>query len=274
MNPTDEITRINQTLVQAYQDRIANLRADLSVPALDGTPFMIVATIEHRTASGYHELELVYGSFDKFDKFARYDENAKPTFRSLEIIQDHLCGVSLFDLSKAQEIARATATEPEAFINDGWTLKGVTTRHILDEKTRRLQRSEQTLKFLLHQQQTPVPAIAIASSAHTDGPWIRRRDIDNSPDIHILAEDGALIATVSAMVSFNPVTRDSEEMKANARLIAAAPELLEALEGAEELAEGAIKLLRQLDMETGRIAAECVLRDARAAIAKAKGGAL
>lgn len=59
------------------------------------------------------------------------------------------------------------------------------------------------------------------------------------------------------MVSFNPVTRDSEEMKANARLIAAAPELLEALEGAEELAEGAIKLLRQLDMETGRIAAEC-----------------
>ncbi len=148
MNPTDEITRINQTLVQAYQDRIANLRADLATPALDGTPFMIVATIEHRTASGYRELELVYGSFDEL---AHYSTTAKPGFRSLEIIQDHLCGVSLFDLSKAQEIARATATEPEAFMKDGWTLKGVTTRHTLDEKTRRLQRSEQMLDFLLKQ---------------------------------------------------------------------------------------------------------------------------
>ena len=57
-----------------------------------------------------------------------------------------------------------------------------------------------------------------------------------------------------------------------ARLIAAAPELLAALEAAAELAEGAVKLLRQLGMESGRIAAECVLRDARAAIAKATGG--
>jgi len=59
---------------------------------------------------------------------------------------------------------------------------------------------------------------------------------------------------------------------ANARLIASAPELLAALESAAELAEGAIKLLRQLNMESGRIAAECVLRNARAAIARATGG--
>jgi len=61
--------------------------------------------------------------------------------------------------------------------------------------------------------------------------------------------------------------------EANARLIASAPELLAALEKAAELAEGAVKLLRQFDVESGRVAAECVLRDARAAIAKAKGGA-
>jgi hypothetical protein len=45
-------------------------------------------------------------------------------------------------------------------------------------------------------------------------------------------------------------------------------ELAEALESAAELAEGAVKLLRQLDMESGRVAAECVLRDARAALAR------
>ena len=50
-------------------------------------------------------------------------------------------------------------------------------------------------------------------------------------------------------------------------------ELLAALESSAELAEGAVKLLRQLDMESGRVAAECVLRDARAALASATGGA-
>ena len=53
---------------------------------------------------------------------------------------------------------------------------------------------------------------------YTSGPWVRCRNIDNPPDIHVLAEDGALIATVSAMVSYNPVARDSDEMKANAHL--------------------------------------------------------
>ena len=57
-----------------------------------------------------------------------------------------------------------------------------------------------------------------------------------------------------------------------AELEAINAELLAALEAAAELAEGAVKLLRQLDMESGRIAAECVLRDARAAIARATGG--
>ena len=146
MNPTDEITRINQTLVQAYQDRIANLRADLSVPVLDGTPFMIVATIEHRTASGYRELELVCGSFDKF---ARYDANAKHTFRSLEIIQDHLCGVSKFEPAKAQQLAEAIMRTPETFMKDGWTLKKVEARHTRDEKMRRLQLSKMVLEHLL-----------------------------------------------------------------------------------------------------------------------------
>ena len=64
----------------------------------------------------------------------------------------------------------------------------------------------------------------------------------------------------------------SEGGAENATLVAAAPELLAALEAAAELAEGTVKLMRQLDMESGRIAAGCVLRDARADIAKATGG--
>ena len=96
------------------------------------------------------------------------------------------------------------------------------------------------------------------SAAHTPGPWYL------NPRGWVVQSTGDIVTRLEC--SYNK--------EANARLIAAAPELLEALEGAEELAEGAIKLLRQLDMETGRIAAECVLRDARAAIAKAKGGAV
>ena len=101
---------------------------------------------------------------------------------------------------------------------------------------------------------------------HTPGPW----DVEPKGSRHFV--DGADGLTVAYLDRAG--VRERAEIEANARLIAAAPELLEALEGAEELAEGAIKLLRQLDMETGRIAAECVLRDARAAIAKATGGAL
>jgi len=103
--------------------------------------------------------------------------------------------------------------------------------------------------------QTEVPASPRA--AHTPGPWYL------NPRGWVVQSTGDIVTRIEC--SYNK--------EANARLIAAAPELLEALEGVEELAEGAIKLLRQLDMETGRIAAECVLRNARAAIAKAKGGA-
>ncbi len=148
-----EITKT--TLVKAYQDRIASLQAYLAAPALDGTPFMIVATIEHRVVSGYRELELVYGSFDES---ARYDETAKPTFRSLEIIQDNLCGVSMFEPAKAQQLAEAIMRTPETFMKDGWTLKKVEARHMRDEPMRRLQRSKMALEYLL--EQAPVATTA------------------------------------------------------------------------------------------------------------------
>lgn len=99
---------------------------------------------------------------------------------------------------------------------------------------------------------------------HTPGPW----DVEPKGSRHFV--DGADGLTVAYLDRAG--VRERAEIEANALLIASAPELLAALEAAAELAEGAVKLLRQLDMESGRIAAECVLRDARAAIARATGG--
>ena len=104
-----------------------------------------------------------------------------------------------------------------------------------------------------------------APRQHTPGPW----DVEPKGSRHFV--DGADGLTVAYLDRAG--VRERAEIEANARLIASAPELLAALEAAAELAEGTVKLLRQLDMESGRIAAECVLRDARAAIAKATGGA-
>lgn len=104
-----------------------------------------------------------------------------------------------------------------------------------------------------------------APRQHTPGPW----DVEPKGSRHFV--DGADGLTVAYLDRAG--VRERAEIEANARLIASAPELLAALEAAAGLAEGTVKLLRQLDMESGRIAAECVLRDARAAIAKAKGGA-
>ena len=104
---------------------------------------------------------------------------------------------------------------------------------------------------------------------HTPGPW-HSEGYPRYVDPTVVSPDGPVCA-----ISTGPLDRTlpRKPAAANARLIAAAPELLAALVASAELAEGAIKLLRQLDMESGRIAAECVLRDARAAIAKATGGA-
>jgi hypothetical protein len=115
---------------------------------------------------------------------------------------------------------------------------------------------------------------------HTPGPWrVKQTGFTYFRDLTILGADwhGEETPIAAALVrnALHPYGRADKaraEIEANAMLIAAAPDLLAALEKAAELAEGAVELLRQLDMESGRVAAECVLRDARAAIAKATGG--
>lgn len=105
-----------------------------------------------------------------------------------------------------------------------------------------------------------------APRQHTPGPWsFRPQNYPKSRHVsHYEIQSGNDMVATGAAHLF--------AAEANARLIASAPDLLAALEAAAELAEGTVKLLRQLDMESGRIAAECVLRDARAAIARAVTG--
>jgi hypothetical protein len=60
---------------------------------------------------------------------------------------------------------------------------------------------------------------------HTPGPWSLKDDLIYGPDgITIVSADGL-------MENYGPPDRSMEENYANARLIAAAPELLEALKG-------------------------------------------
>ena len=63
---------------------------------------------------------------------------------------------------------------------------------------------------------------------HTPGPW------ENSPSCHVYAGEGELIADAG-----DSLTLGVSEMEANARLIAAAPELLDALNHARELIKAA-----------------------------------
>lgn len=63
------------------------------------------------------------------------------------------------------------------------------------------------------------------SAKHDKGPWLAQRWSDSHRDYNIHAEDGGIIALVSGRCG-----ELAESDAANARLIAAAPELLEALE--------------------------------------------
>ncbi len=92
--------------------------------------------------------------------------------------------------------------------------------------------------------------------SHTKGPWtLGTGSIPGSPKNHAVCSGPCIVANVVSIIS---ETRSSE---ANARLIAAAPELLEALETIAGFAPG-----------NGDVC-EIIAKRARAAIAKATGGA-
>ena len=105
-------------------------------------------------------------------------------------------------------------------------------------------------------------------SKHTPGPWIAPEDQANLIAPKVSYESNYVGELKNSFQAF-VYGCEGEEMRANARLIAAAPELLAALEFARDhfisFGYGDHPLMRS--------AAEAVDDEIRAAIAKAKGGA-
>lgn len=102
-------------------------------------------------------------------------------------------------------------------------------------------------------------------SNHTPGPWmIQSRDNDLLFDVVDSRTESKLIA--GPFRHELPTVKGNSETIANARLIAAAPELLEALE--------TIVCWQDVDSIGARLTSAQMLTQARAAIAKAKGEAV
>lgn len=101
-------------------------------------------------------------------------------------------------------------------------------------------------------------------SKHTPGPW--RFYTDPQPNgCPIVGTGGLMVAQLAHSINY-PEQRDTAI--ANARLIAAAPELLEALGDLMGVAEAA---MLRANFDGGEYDIEGELADARAAIAKATG---
>ena len=100
------------------------------------------------------------------------------------------------------------------------------------------------------------------SAAHTPGPWIAAPWTDKEAEI-----EGFSISSGGHLVPTSNLCGDYEEAKANATLIAAAPDMLEALQAALAELERANRAMRQ---EAGvTVCNEAVLQQVREAIAKA-----
>lgn len=101
---------------------------------------------------------------------------------------------------------------------------------------------------------------------HTPGPWRLTESIleDGRPFFSIAGADRVDLGYLSL--------RSAEELTANARLIAAAPDLLEALEAViDDLSGGIQDCIDNGGSEAWISEADTRLKNARAAIAKARG---
>ena len=95
--------------------------------------------------------------------------------------------------------------------------------------------------------------------AHTPGPWTTGRS-----ELEVVDPKGRMIAALGAEAGAN---QKEEEQLSNARLIAAAPELLEAL-------EFFFNIMHDYESSLRKGYVKLALDQARAALARAKGGAV
>lgn len=103
-------------------------------------------------------------------------------------------------------------------------------------------------------------------ATHTPGPWTST--VSPFGQVEVRGDEGAFVCRLRHMDGEFDTTILTEQNKANARLIAAAPELLEALKAVAAALESALVGKRDIILTP-----EDALAEARAAIAKATGGA-
>lgn len=119
--------------------------------------------------------------------------------------------------------------------------------------------------------------INMKTNIHTSGPWFRTVSQDNEETIYEIctaAENGEpkeIIARVNHCV-ITPGLAISDEVRANARLIAAAPDLLAALVNCLPLLEASHLDMIDAQQEDSADLVFIGLEQVRDAIAKAKGG--
>jgi hypothetical protein len=95
------------------------------------------------------------------------------------------------------------------------------------------------------------------SAKHTPGPW----QVNHNNPLQVCDADGEVRGCAPIATAWTPTQQITREAVANARLIAAAPELLEALKGAVDVLRSQLGFLQHAD-DIEKIDA------ARAAIAK------
>ena len=111
-------------------------------------------------------------------------------------------------------------------------------------------------------------------SEHTKGPWVLTQDNNCKPGFYIKHADNMKNRVPGYFAEIRAYTSNQETIKANARLIAAAPELLDALEGIMNIVSESLGVAGYYPDEDYADWDEFPeLQAAEAAIAKAKGEA-
>jgi len=154
----------------------------------------------------------------------------------------HMTIEQLSERASARAAAGETASAIIQDIVDGYNLGWQSENHRLIERA--------------------VKTAPATQTAHTPGPW---RVTEYGGEIAIHAEDNTKVALPEKWFA-----SDRVEAAANAHLIAAAPELLAAL---ESIAAGSVQDTGENGMGTVNIDRETMQLIARAALAKATGGA-
>jgi ATP-dependent helicase YprA (DUF1998 family) len=114
------------------------------------------------------------------------------------------------------------------------------------------------------------PSLTEANSIpkHTPGPWTTRNSVDGSGDIAIVASTKSIVAECFTAIRHS-TERVEEECEANARLIAAAPDLFDAVKAALPVLEATQRLLAVEAAKAGMEPDDTLLNRMRSAVAKA-----